>query len=113
MGKAERAKGGRAERELAALWEAAGCSVRGLEGLGDHLIVVAPVYDPDESMFPRDVVTFHSEVKAQETLRLPLWRRQAVAEAPPGTIPVVFTKQRYAGWWADLRAEDLIRLVTR
>jgi hypothetical protein len=106
MGRSERAKGVRAERELAALWEAAGCLVRGLEGEGDHLIVLGGHHYPNG-------VLLHSEVKAQETLRLPLWRRQAVAEAPPGTIPVVFTKQRFAGWWADLRAEDLIRLVTR
>lgn len=100
MTNTSRRKGVRGEREVAAVWQAAGATVRGLEGAGDHLIVCA------------GGVTLHSEVKRAERLKLPEWLRQAEAEAPQGTVPVVTFRQNHGRWYAVLPLDDLARLVT-
>lgn len=86
MSRSERDKGRKAEREVANLLAALGWTVRGLEGSGDWLAI-------------KDGRTLHVEVKRQEVLRLPLWTRQALAEAPAGTTPVVAFRQSRQPWW--------------
>lgn len=87
MSGAQRLKGRRAEAEVAAIFRDAGFTVHGLEGAGDHSIV-------------GHGLTLHSEVKRQETLRLPLWTRQAESEAPEGAIPAVFYRRNRTAWRA-------------
>jgi Holliday junction resolvase len=93
-----RRKGVRAEREVAAIWQAAGFEVRGLEGLGDHVVICG------------NGLTFHSEVKRQERLKLPEWLRQAADEAPQGTVPVVAFRQNRGAWYAALPLSALVEL---
>lgn len=87
------------ELEVRRLWEAAGLTVRGLEGEGDHA-----VYLPGGAML-------HSEVKRQERLQLPMWLRQAEAEAPPGTVPVVAFRQNRGAWYVALELDRLAALL--
>jgi hypothetical protein len=54
---------------------------------------------------------YHLEVKRQEILRLPLWLRQAEADAPEGVAPVVAFRQNRGEWYAALRLSDLARLL--
>lgn len=94
MSRAQREKGRKAEAEVRTLLGLAGFEVRGLEATGDHLAI-------------GHGVTFHSEVKRQEVLRLPLWTRQAAAEAPDGTIPLVSYRRNHEPWQA-LAPERLV-----
>jgi hypothetical protein len=94
-----RRKGVRAEAEVAAIWRAAGFEVRGLEGLGDHVVICG------------NGLTIHSEVKRQERLKLPEWLRQAQAEAPGGTVPVVAFRQNRGEWFAALPLVALVELA--
>jgi len=81
----ERDKGLKGEAEVRRLLERYGFTVRGLEGGGDHLAVGFGL-------------SLHVETKRQEVLRLPLWSRQALAEAPPGSLPLVAFRQNRAEW---------------
>lgn len=119
MSGATRAKGLRAEREVAEVWKAHGLEVRNLEGTGDHL-VIAPRWrttNTPEGFVPNLVdaghVMIHSEVKRQERLKLPEWLKQACAECPSGAIPVVSFRQNGGEWYAALRLADLAELVAR
>ena len=87
MSRSQRDKGRQAELEVRRIYEAHGFVVRGLEGTGDHLAV-------------GHGLTIHSEVKRQEVLRLPLWTRQALAEAPDGTLPIVAYRRNREEWQA-------------
>jgi hypothetical protein len=90
MARSERAKGLAAEAEVARIYRAAGLTVRGLEGSGDHLL-----------LGPNGLV-LHSEVKRQERCQLPLWVRQADVEAPPDVVPVIAWRGNRMAWRADL-----------
>lgn len=85
MGKAERRKGVRAEAEVRTAFGRAGFTCRGLESGGDWLA------------FGRGHV-LAVEVKRQEVPRLPLWTRQAVADAPPETTPIVCFRRSHEPW---------------
>lgn len=101
MSRAERDKGRKGEREVAAIYEGMGFEVRGLEGAGDHLIVCDPASG----------LVIHSEVKRQETARPWAWWEQASSEAPPGTIPVVHFRRNRSPWLALMDAEALAALL--
>jgi hypothetical protein len=87
MSRMQREKGRKAEAEVRRIYERHGFTVRGLEGTGDHLAV-------------GHGLVIHSEVKRQEVLRLPLWCRQAYAEAPTGSLPVVAFRKSRERWAA-------------
>jgi Holliday junction resolvase len=99
MAASSRRKGVKGEREVAAIWQAAGFEVRGLEGLGDHVVICG------------NGVTIHSETKRQERLQLPIWLRQAADEAPSGTVPVVAFRQNRGEWYAALPLAALAELL--
>jgi hypothetical protein len=105
----------RGEHEVAAIWEAHGFTVRGLEGGGDHLCIVAnpPRYDPHDGteIVPASSLTIHSEVKRQERLQLWQWIAQAAEEAPPGAVPVVAFRRNRSPWYAAVRLETLAELL--
>lgn len=101
MSRAERDKGLKGEAEVSAIYTAAGLTVRGLEGSGDHLVVCGPGVWP----------TLHSEVKRHETARPWAWFEQARAEAPPGTTPVVAFRRNRSPWLALLPLDELAAIV--
>ncbi|PYO40132.1 MAG: hypothetical protein DMD33_18785 [Gemmatimonadetes bacterium] len=103
MSRSERDKGRRGEREVAAIHEAHGATVRGLEGGGDHAIS----YGANAS------VRLHSECKRQETARPWAWILQAASEAPPGSIPVVHFRRSRSRWLAIIDAEELAELCRK
>jgi hypothetical protein len=101
-----RAKGVAAEREVAALFQAAGFHVRGLESGGDHLIV-GPSF------------ILHSEVKRHERLRIPEWTAQCEADASGLTIPLLSYRQSASTfqpahpWRSIIRTGTLASLLAR
>ena len=99
MPASSRRKGVKGEREVAAIYQAAGLEVRGLEGLGDHVVSNG------------NGLTIHSEVKRAERLKLPEWLRHAAAEAPQGTVPVVAFRQNKGEWYAALPLAMLAELA--
>lgn len=76
-----RRKGVAFEREVAAAFEVAGYTVRGLESSGDHLIVSA------------DGCVLHVEAKRQERLKLPEWLEQMERDCPPGAYRLLVFRQ--------------------
>lgn len=106
-GRAARRKGVAGEREVAQRFEAAGWTVRGLEGSGDHLAILhRPVFKTD--YFD---ATLHLEIKRQERLRLPEWIEQAHTEAPPGVPWLLAFRQSRGKWIATMALDDLLRLL--
>lgn len=101
MSRSERDKGRKGEAEVAALWRVAGGEVRGLEGVGDHLVITPGLFGP----------TIHSEVKRQETARVWAWWEQASSEAPLGTMPVVHLRRNRSPWLALVDAATLAGLL--
>jgi hypothetical protein len=99
----ERRKGLEGEREVRAVWESHGLTVRGLEGEGDH-VVIGHRHLPFRA-------TLHSEVKRCETARPWVWMTQAEKEAPPGSVPVVSFRRSHSKWYAMLPLDDLARLL--
>lgn len=101
MSRAERDKGARGEREVAAVLRA------------HHLPAVRT---PNSGgLTVRGDLTgvpgYHFEVKRQETLRLPLWIRQANAEAGTADVPVVVWRTNRGPWRADLPLHALAKLL--
>ena len=102
MSRSERDKGAAGEREVAAIFRAVGFDCDrtpnsgGLRIKGDLA----------------GTVPAHVEVKRQETLRLPLWLRQAREEAPSGVVPVVAFRQSRGEWYAALPLSHLATLLS-
>jgi Holliday junction resolvase len=108
MPASSRQKGVVGEREVARIFQAAGFDVRGLEGLGDHLVVPGIALD----RWTNRALTMHIEVKRQERLQLPIWLRQAADEAPQGALYVVAFRQNRGEWYAALPLAQLVELAT-
>lgn len=101
MSRRERDKGRKGEAEVAAIYRAAGLQVRGLEGLGDHLVVCSP----DAGL------VLHSESKRQEVARVWAWWEQASAETEPGAITVVAFRRSRSPWLALVELHELAGLA--
>ena len=101
MGRREREKGANGEREVAALFRAAGFDCNRTPNSGG-LRITGDLYGD---------VPAHIEVKRQEVLRLPLWLRQARDEAPGGVLPVVAFRQNRGEWYAALPLTALVDLL--
>lgn len=101
MSNSERRKGALGEREVAAIFRAAGFDCDrtpnsgGLKIRGDLT----------------GTVPAHVEVKRQEVLRIPLWIAQARDEAPAGVTPVVAFRQNGAEWYGALPLDHLAALM--
>jgi hypothetical protein len=96
-----RGKGVAYEREVAALFERYGFTVRGLEQEGDHLC------------FARDGIVLAGECKRRERIALPEWWAQTIADAPAGAVPVLTFRPSRTRSRSLLWTDDLLRLVTR
>ena len=103
MGRTERDKGAAAERDVARVFRDHGFDLDRTPNSG-ALRIKGDLYGN---------VPAHIEVKRQETLRLPLWLRQAAAEAPPGVTPVVAFRQNRGAWYAALPLDCLAALLAR
>ena len=99
MPRASREKGLAGEREVAAIFAAAGYSVRNLEGQGDALAIGS------------NGRLMHVEVKRQERVQILMWLRQATSEAPKGVPPVVAFRRNHGEWLACLRLDDLLGML--
>jgi hypothetical protein len=116
VSRAERAKGLAGEAEVRAIYEAAGFTVRGLEGTGDHLAVVdALPLGAELAGVPtmRRRLLVHSEVKRQEVARPWQWWEQAEAEAPPGALAIVAFRRNRSPWLALANLEHLAWALQR
>lgn len=101
MSRAERDKGRAGEREVAAVYEAAGLTVRGLEGGGDHLLVCGG----------ENGLVIHSEVKRQETARPWAWWEQSSSEAPGGAWPTVAFRRNRSPWLVMVQLQHFAALL--
>jgi hypothetical protein len=99
LSKKSRDKGLSGEREVRHAFETGGLPVRGLEGLGDQLVVCATG------------LTLHIEVKRAERITIGEWTRQAETEAPQGTVPIVVYRRNREPWRASLKLDDLIAML--
>lgn len=106
MGRMSRDKGRKGERSVALEFERFGWTMRGLEGMGDHLA--------HRNVGRREatgLVVLHVECKRAERLRLPEWVAQAEAEAPEGVPPLLVYRSNGEPWRAVMRLEDILRLL--
>lgn len=102
MSNLSRRKGVSGEREVAALYEQAGATVRGLEGGGDHVVVMLCAGGRR--------LTISSEVKRyRERAKFPEWWQQTVTEA--AAMPALHTRADRGEWLVTLRLEDFIEAL--
>ena len=92
MSAAERAKGARGQLAVRRLFEAHGWQVTATASSRRRAESGTP-----DLIATRAGVTLAVEVKNCKTLRLPAWRRQTLANAPEGTVPVLAFK--HSGRW--------------
>lgn len=93
MSRAERDKGARGQRAVRQLFEAHGWSM--VAGMTGHRRAQAGTPD---FIATRAGVVLAVEVKNHAVLRLPAWRRQTLANAPEGTVPVLVYKAGRGEW---------------
>jgi hypothetical protein len=96
-----RTKGTNGEREAAAIWEAHGFDVRGLESGGDHLVLGL------------GGLVFAQETKRAERVRLPEWLEQAEGDAPEGSIPLLTYRQNREPWRTVIRTDHLAAIIAQ
>lgn len=109
MSRTERDKGARGEREVAAIFRAAGFDCDRTPNSG-ALRIAGDLYGE---------LPAHVEAKNQRVLRVPLWLRQTLAEAPPAVLPLLAFKldgrdhPGIAGWYGAAPLGDLVALFAR
>ena len=103
MSRAERAKGVRAEREVAAIFRAHGFDCARTPNSGGLRVKGDLTGD----------VPAHVEVKWQEVARPWLWFEQASSEAPAGVLPVVAFRRSRSPWLAIVPLDALATMLGR
>jgi hypothetical protein len=98
-----RDKGARGEREVAAIFRAAGLDVDRVPNSGG-LRIKGDLYGPGSA-------GLHVESKLAETWKLPEWLRQTEGEAGEGEIPVLAFRRNLGRWWGALPLETLTQLL--
>lgn len=107
MSAAQRDKGARAEREVAAIFQAAGFDCNRVPNSGG-LRIKGDLYGD---------IPAHVEAKHHAVLRLPEWWRQTRNEAPAGVLPVLAVKlqgvnrHRPKEWVAVVPLEALVAML--
>jgi hypothetical protein len=102
VSRAERDKGSRGEREVAAIFRAAGFDLDRTPNSGG-LRILGDLYGAS--------LPFHVEVKRQEIARPWAWWEQATTEAPADTLPVVAFRRARSPWLAITDLVQLARLL--
>ena len=102
MTRAQRDKGARGEREVAAIFRAHGFDCDRTPNSGG-LRIAGDLYGN---------VPVHVEVKRQETLRLWEWLAQAEAECSD-QVPAVVFRRNSSKWYAVLALDELASLLRR
>lgn len=100
MGRRERDKGRKGEREVVLVLERHGFTVRALEGTGDHLAF-------------HDGLVLHVESKRQEQARVWAWLEQAESETPAGAVTMVAFRRSHGKWYAIVPLDDLAGALSR
>jgi hypothetical protein len=104
MGRMQREKGKRGEREVAAVYVSEGVRVTRLGNAG-RLADLSGL----------DKLGVHAEVKMTGRTDLPGWMRQAEAEAPATQIPAVHwrlcSRGVSTGWYVNVPLSDFIDLL--
>ena len=101
MSRAEREKGARGEREVAAIFRAAGFDCDRTPNSGG-LRITGDLHGD---------LPCHVEVKRQERLRIPEWWEQARSEAPAGVLPVLAFRTSRQPWLAVVPLEALTAIL--
>jgi len=96
MPRAQRDKGKRGEREVAAVLREHGFRARRDGRL--------------EADLAHDVDGYHFEVRRRETLALPAWTRDA-EQAAEGRVPIVVYRRSGEPWRAVIPLDELARLL--
>lgn len=102
MSRAERDKGSRGEREVAAIFRAAGFDLDRTPNSGG-LRILGDLYG--------QALPFHVEVKRHEVARPWAWWEQARSESPPGALTVVAFRRSHSPWLAIVKLERLAELL--
>lgn len=102
MGKAARAKGGSAEREVVTILKARGHAVRrsAYSGMMAH-----------EKGDIVGLAGYHLEVKRCEKLKLPEWTRQAESGATDAEVPVVVYRASREPWRVSMPLDAFLSLL--
>lgn len=100
VSRSERQKGLKGQQEVQRAIRNAGLELRRVSHEGDALL--------DTPTGRR----LHIETKFQERVQLPIWLRQAAAEAPRGAVPVVAFRKSRDRWYACLPLDDLLDMLT-
>jgi len=104
MGKLSREKGKRGEREVVKLFEGHGIPAhRSQQFCGSN-------GDADVVTGLGDLI--HVEVKRVEVTKIHEWMKQAEADAPFGSYPMVFHRRSNEDWKVTLRADDMVDLLS-
>ena len=103
MSRAERQKGVRAEREVAAIFRAHGFDCERTPNSGGLRVKGDLTGD----------VPAHVEVKWQEVARPWLWFEQARSEAPDGVLPVVAFRRSRSPWLAIVPLDMLADMLAQ
>jgi len=98
VAKRSRAKGLSGEHEVAQLYRKHGFTVRGLEGLGDHLVL-------------GHSLSIFSEVKRAERCQIWEWLGQTWREAPAGSFPILAFRRNRSPWIAAAPLDGLLYLI--
>lgn len=98
MGRSQRQKGARGERDLRDLFMAHGFQARRDGRLDDDLV--------------HDLPGVHVECKRRETLAIPAWLRQTILDAR-GRVPALFFRRSREPWWVVVPADHYLELQAR
>jgi len=101
-GKASRAKGASAEREVVILLKERGYTARRAAYSGAMAHEKGDVVGLDG---------FHVEVKRCEKLQLPMWTRQAESQAKDGEVPLVVYRSSREPWRVSMPFDDFLDLL--
>jgi len=105
MGRKSKDKGGRGEREIVAIFKAAGFEE-----------AARTPYSGANKNFPGDVMGppgLHLEVKRQENTRFYEWMKQAEADRKPGRMPLVLHRKNNGEWMVFCRLDHFIQLYKK
>lgn len=104
MGKSQRDKGARGEREIVDILKQYGFTGRRTPLSGGM------VWKGD---LEHNLLSLHIEIKRQERLHLPAWHRQAEDDCPAGKVPCVVYRRNKEPWRISMPFDWFVALAQR